>query len=176
MEGPRLENALVALDPADSHNVERLVSWTLDPIAQGPYKRVPQASADELRRAFFFDEDRQYFMIRRVVDGKPLGRFYWRAWCFDGLRSAIDWELNILVADPADRGHGLGAMGQRMAAEYLAPRPGSSSVFAWTLLANQAERKALRKAGFHERGKLPQARYPVPLPEDPCVLFVWPTM
>jgi len=174
--GPRLEHSLVALEPADSSNVDLLIAWTLDPVAQGPFKRVPQLSTEELRRTFLLDRDRQYFMIRRVADGRPLGRFYWRAWRFDGPSSAIDWELNILLADPADRGQGFGTIVQRMAAESLAARQDSRSVFAFTLMANVAEQRALLKAGFDERGRLPQSRYPVTLPDDPCVLFVWPTM
>jgi RimJ/RimL family protein N-acetyltransferase len=164
----------VILEPVDSKNVDLLVSWTLDPIAQGPYKRVPALSPETLRQAFLLGEDRQYFMIRRADDRKPLGRFYWRAWRFDGPDGAIDWELNILLADPADRAHGFGSTVQRMAAEYLAARQDSRSIFAFTLLANEAERRALLKAGFRERGRLPQSRYPVTLPNEPCVLFVWP--
>jgi len=174
MEGPHLGNSLVALEPAAPSNVDVLIDWTLDPIAQGPYKLVPVLSAEELRQAFLFGQDRQYFMIRRVDDRKPIGRFYWRAWRFDGPDGAIDWELNILLADPADRGRGFGSVVQRMAAEYLADRRDSRSIFAFTLMANEAERRALLKAGFRERGTLPQSRYPVALPKDLCILFVWP--
>ncbi len=174
MEGSHLSNSLVVLEPADSSNVDLLIGWTLDPIAQGPYKRVPALSVEELRHNFLHGQDRQYFMIRRVEDGGPIGRSYWRAWRFDGSEGAVDWELNILLADPVHRGRGIGTAVQRTAAEYLATRRDSESIFAFTMAANQAERRALLKAGFHERGKLPQARYPVTLPEEPCVLFVWP--
>jgi RimJ/RimL family protein N-acetyltransferase len=174
MESPPIGNSLVTLEPADSSNIDLLIDWTLDPIAQGPYKRVPALSVEELRHAFLLAQDRQYFVIRRADNGKPIGRFYWRAWRFHGPDSPIDWELNILLADPADRGRGFGSAVQRMAAEYLVARRDPRSVFAFTLTVNEAERGALLKAGFHERGTLPQARYPVTLPKEPCVLFVWP--
>ncbi len=174
MSRPDLENAVVRLEPADSGNVDLLIAWTLDPIAQGPYKRVPALSAEELRDVFLYIPDRQYFMIRRVSDRKPIGRFYWRSWQFERPDDTIDWELNIFLADPADRSHGFGTAVQRMAAEYLATRRESKTVFAFTLAANEPERRALLKAGFQERGGLPQPRYPVTLPEEPCVLFVWP--
>jgi RimJ/RimL family protein N-acetyltransferase len=169
-----LANGLVTLEPANSSNIDLLIEWTFDPVAQGPYKRVPSLSAEELRHTFLFGQERQYFMIRRADTDKPLGRFYWRPWRFDGAASAIDWELNILLADPANRGNGFGSAVQRLAAEYLATLRESKSVFAFTLMTNEAERRALLKAGFIERGELPQSRYPVALPEDPCVLFVWP--
>jgi hypothetical protein len=46
-----LGDKLVTLEPADTTNVELLVRWTLDPIAQGPHKRIPEWSvaADERR-------------------------------------------------------------------------------------------------------------------------------
>jgi hypothetical protein len=74
-----LGDNLVTLEPADATNVEPLIRWTLDPMAQGPHKRVPDMTADELRTLFLANPDRQYFLIRRSANGHPLGRFYWLA-------------------------------------------------------------------------------------------------
>jgi hypothetical protein len=53
---------------------------------------------DQLRELFLHSSDRRYYLIRRTVDQKPLGRFYYRAWDFgDG---GIDWELNIFIRVP----------------------------------------------------------------------------
>lgn len=90
-----LKNEIVILEPADPQNVNLLVRWTLDPVAQGPYKRVPSKTAAELQNLFLHTSDRQYFLIRRTIDQKPLGRFYWRAWRFGSSSEMIDWELNI---------------------------------------------------------------------------------
>jgi RimJ/RimL family protein N-acetyltransferase len=174
MEVPQLSDSLVTLRCADTTNADLLVTWTLDPIAQGPYKRVPDLTRDELRELFLFNSERQYFLIQRSADATPLGRFYWRAWRFGGHADSIDWELNIFLADPLHRSKGYGAAVQRLAAEYLVTRPDTRSVFAFTLVGNHAERRALLKAGFHEEGLMPHSRYPVTLPNDPCVLFVWP--
>jgi RimJ/RimL family protein N-acetyltransferase len=171
---PLLRDEFVRLDPVDLENVDQLIQWTLDPIAQGPYKRVPALTESELRRLFLNSPGRQYFLIRRVADAHPLGRFYWRAWRFSGSADRIDWELNIFLADPAERGKGSGTAVQRLAAEYLATRPETMSIFAFTLAANRAEQRALVRAGFQEAGPMPCPNYPVDLPHEPCVLFIWP--
>jgi hypothetical protein len=74
-----IKNETVTLEPADHHNVDLLVRWTLDPVAQGPYKRVPRMTAVELHDLFLHSSDRQVFLIRRTADREPLGRFYYRA-------------------------------------------------------------------------------------------------
>jgi hypothetical protein len=86
---------MIILEPASAENINLLIQWTLDPVAQGPYKRVPLLTPDQLRELFLHSSDRRYYLIRRTVDQKPLGRFYYRAWDFgDG---GIDWELNIFI-------------------------------------------------------------------------------
>jgi RimJ/RimL family protein N-acetyltransferase len=172
-----LGDNLVTLEPADATNVELLIRWTLDPMAQGPYKRVPDMTADELRTLFLDNPDRQYFLIRRSANGYPLGRFYWRAWRFSESLDEIDWELNIFLADPLERGKGYGAAIQRLASDYLLVLPETRSVFALTFLANIAEQRALIKAGFREEGLLPHAHYRVHRAahsNQPCLLFVKP--
>jgi RimJ/RimL family protein N-acetyltransferase len=174
-EARPLEDKLVTLEPADTTNVELLVRWTLDPIAQGPHKRVPDMTADKLRTLFLDNPDRQYFLIRRSADGHQLGRFYWHAWRFTEAPADIDWELNIFLADPLERGKGYGAAAQRSASDYLLALPETQSVFAFTFLANVAEQRALIKAGFREEGLLPHSYYRVhraELSEQPCLLFV----
>src|SRR5262245_52118565 len=112
-----LQNSVVTLVPADEQNVECLIRWTLDPIAQGPYKQVPVMTVAELRTLFLDSPDRQYFLIICSATGKWLGRFYYRAWHFEDEAVGIDWELNIFLADPLERGKGYGTATQRLAAE-----------------------------------------------------------
>jgi len=38
-----MHNSLIILEAASEDNVSLLVGWTLDPIAEGRYKRVPEA-------------------------------------------------------------------------------------------------------------------------------------
>ena len=66
---PVLRHPLVTLEPANDQNVDLLVQWTLDPVAQGPYERVPPACPAELRALFLQSAERQYFLIRRTADG-----------------------------------------------------------------------------------------------------------
>ena len=169
-EAPLLTDQFVTLEPADSSNVDLLVDWTLNPIAQGPYKHVPYMTAEHLRTLFLGATDRQYFLIKRTADDNRLGRFYWRAWHFDS-PNKIDWELNIFLAAPMERGKGYGTAVQRLASDYLVTCDETASVFAFTLSTNVGERRALEKAGFHEVGELPHAYYRVDRPEQPCVLL-----
>src|SRR5262245_37013471 len=172
---PALADDMVTLEPADPRNVNLLIRWTLDPIAQGPFKRVPNLSTDELRSLFLEDSDCSYFVLRRSSDAAAVGRFYWRAWRFRRpYDELVDWELNIFVADPRERGKGYGTAAQRLAASYLEARPETRSVFAFSLADNGAERRALLKAGFLDKGLMPNDGYPVVLPTEPCQLFVWP--
>jgi len=160
-----LQNNRVILEPASEANVDLLVRWTLDPVAQGPYKRVPVMSAAQLRELFLHEQSREYYVIRLIRDGTPVGRLYWRAWRFAPDPDLIDWELNILLAEPDIRGRGLGSSSQELAVRYLLGRRSTRSVFAYTAAENHAERRALQKAGLHELGPLPHPRYPVPCPE-----------
>jgi RimJ/RimL family protein N-acetyltransferase len=167
-----LKNGIVTLEPADEDNVGLLVRWTLDPVAQGPYKKVPDMAADELRNLFLRDPDRNYFLIRRTEGFKPLGRFYCRAWRFHPEPNKIDWELNIFIADPAERGKGYGTEAQALVSEFLLGLPETHSVFAYTFATNEGERRALKKAGFEEAGLMPSPYYRVKLPPEECVLYV----
>jgi RimJ/RimL family protein N-acetyltransferase len=129
-------------------------------------------TAEELCDLFLHSADRWYFMIRRAKDNEPLGRFYYRAWRFLPESDEIDWELNIFIADPEERGQGYGAACQKLALAFLLSRPKTHSVFAYTFAANEAERRALQKAGFEEMGPMPSSYYQVKLPPEKCVLYV----
>ena len=159
------------MEPATRDNVDLLVRWSLDAVANGPYKRVPALSPAQMRERILTSVDRQYFMIRQRDTGQPLGRFYWRAWRFGPTADRVDYELNPMIADPANRGRGFGSDAQRAAVMHLLAQPETASVFALTHLDNAAERKALENAGLAAAGALPNDRYPVPEPGIPCVLY-----
>ncbi len=126
-----------------------------------------------MRPVFLNSSDRWYYLIRDRQTAQPLGRFYYRAFHFHDDPALVDWELNILIAEPGKRGKGYGTVAQRLAAEFLLSLPQTHSVFAYTMAANRPERRALEKAGFIEKGLLPDAYYDVGrLPPEPCVLYV----
>ena len=168
----KLQNDVIVLEPASEENIDLLTEWTLNPVAQGAYKRVPRMTAEELRHLFLQAPDRHYFLIKRASDHKPLGRFYYRAWRFHPNPEKIDWELNLFIADPANRGKGYGTAAQALALDFLLQQEETNSVFAYTLIENKAERLALQKAGFVEAGPMPSAYYRVDLPPEECILFV----
>jgi RimJ/RimL family protein N-acetyltransferase len=172
MDATSLRNELILLEPADEASVQTLIDWTLDPVAQGPYKRVPNVTGSKLRELFLHALDRRTYLIGPATDDKPLGRFYYRAWHFHPDCGTVEWELNILLADPAERGKGYGTAVQALALKYLLSLPQTHSVFAYTHAANRAEQRALVKAGLVYAGCLPSAYYRVPLPLEPCVLYV----
>ncbi|MBI3980343.1 MAG: GNAT family N-acetyltransferase [Chloroflexi bacterium] len=167
-----MENDLVTLDPASEENVDLLIKWTLDPVAQGPYKRVPAMTPEQLRELFLHAPDRRYFLMSRTADWKPLGRFYYRAYRFHPDPLKIDYDLNIIIADPTERGKGYGTAAQALASDFLLRQPETHSVFAFTYVTNTAEQSALRKAGFVEASLLPSPYYRVDPPGMPSMLFV----
>ncbi|MFQ5794875.1 MAG: GNAT family N-acetyltransferase [Candidatus Bipolaricaulia bacterium] len=169
--GTLLRNETVTLEPADPSNVEFLIQWTLDPVAQGPYKRVPDISEDGFRTLFLHSPDRWYFLIRTSSDSRPLGRFYYRKWQFHPDPEKIDWELNIFIADPGERGKGYGTSVQALAMEFLLGLSQTHSVFAYTMVKNTAERRSLQKAGFEKLGRLPSDYYRVDAPPGEWVLY-----
>jgi aminoglycoside 6'-N-acetyltransferase len=172
--GQQLQNEIITLEPLTKDNVDLLVQWTLDPVAQGPYKRVPPWPAEKVQQMFLEAADRYYFLIRLTEDSRGIGRFYYRAFHFHIDPQKVDWELNILIADPAERGHGYGTIVQKLVADHLLTLPQTNSVFAYTWTSNISEQRALQKAGFTRKGVMPLPYYEVHLPPEPCVLFVRP--
>jgi RimJ/RimL family protein N-acetyltransferase len=167
----------VSLEPIRADTVDLVVRWTLDPIAQGRFKVVPVLAPSALREQLLASDDRRYFVIRRVSDDVALGRFYWRVWHFHADVELVDWELNILIADPNLRGRGYGSAAQQLATEYLLSLPETHTVFAYTHQDNAAERRALARVGFQSLGPLPHGYYRVPDPGMPCIVYARkPTM
>ncbi|MFW9843107.1 MAG: GNAT family N-acetyltransferase [Candidatus Thorarchaeota archaeon] len=170
--GSPLSDESVILEPCDEQNVDLLVKWSLDPIAQGPYKRVPTMNRKDMRKLFLNSPDRWYFLVKDRSNGRPLGRFYYRAWHFHENSHKIDWELNIFIANPVDRGKGYGSTAQKLATNFLLNLPQTHSVFAYTFTTNIPEQRALEKIGFENKGLLPSPYFRVKLPPHDCLLFV----
>jgi RimJ/RimL family protein N-acetyltransferase len=67
------------------------------------------------------------------------------------------WNIGIGLA-PASRGHGVGAVAQRLLAEWLLATTDVDRIEASTDVANVAEQRALEKAGFTREGILRSAQ------------------
>ena len=55
------KNDKVKLEKASKKNIELLIIWTLDKVAQGPYKRISYLTVKELETLFLNSIDREYF-------------------------------------------------------------------------------------------------------------------
>jgi hypothetical protein len=66
--GQQLQNEIITLEPLTKDNVDLRVQWTLDPVAQGPYKRVPPWPAEKVQQIFLEAADRYYFLIQLTED------------------------------------------------------------------------------------------------------------
>jgi RimJ/RimL family protein N-acetyltransferase len=60
---------------------------------------------------------------------------------------------------PASRGRGIGTHAQRLLADYLFDHTRAERLQAWTDHGNQAEQRALEKAGFVQEGVLRSAQW-----------------
>ena len=170
-----LKNNLVTLDPASEDNVALLIKWTLDPIAQGEYKIVPKMTNKELEELFLRSQDRHYFLIRSEKN-KPIGRLYYREWKFNDHHEKTDWELNIIIGEPTERGKGYGTESQCLITNYLMGLNETNSIFAYTMSGNISEQKTLEKLGFKRKGYLPSDYYKVNLgrlKSEEFVLYVY---
>jgi RimJ/RimL family protein N-acetyltransferase len=76
--------------------------------------------------------------------GRLIGTASWRAVDYSG---SLAWRIGILLV-PDERGRGFGSTAQRLLAEHLFATTELDRVEAGTDVDNQAERRALEKAGF----------------------------
>lgn len=156
------KNDKVKLEKASKKNIELLITWTLDKVAQGPYKRVSCLNVKELEILFLNSIDREYFLIRNN-DDEPIGRFYIRKWIFNSESGLVDWELNIIIAKESERGKGYGTAVQKLAVKILQERSETNSIFAYTMNENIAERRVLEKCGFEYIRNLSNSYYMIGL-------------
>jgi len=157
-----LRNDKVKLIKASKDNVDILIEWTLDPIAQGPYKLVPDMTKDQLKEMFLNNPMREYYLITDI-DNEPLGRFYHRKWFFNKEEKIVDWELNIIIAEPSKRGKGYGTSVQSLAVDLIRKQKNTNSIFAYTRVDNIGEQKVLEKCGFKFLGDMRNSYYKIDL-------------
>lgn len=75
-------------------------------------------------------------------------------------RSDTSWCWSIAIGLlPEHRGNGIGAIAQRLLADYLFQHTRAERVQAWTDVRNIAEQKALDRAGFAREGLLRSAQW-----------------
>lgn len=92
------------------------------------------------------------------VDGGPAGDVGWRPVEYGLPPFSTAFEIGISLA-PEHRGRGIGAVAQRLLADYLFAHTTANRVQATTDVANVAEHRALEKAGFTREGVLRGAQW-----------------
>lgn len=170
MSGP-LENAFVRFEPVREDNVALLLGWVLDPAARGPYRTSPGIGRSVLRRRMLGSGESRYYVLRRAPDAAALGWGWWRPWRFRPGLDRVDWQVDVVVVEPALRGFGFELAALLLAADHLLSGSPPASVFALTHLDDVPQQRSLRQAGFRCLGRCPHPDYPIPPPGIPGLLY-----
>ncbi|HYN75905.1 MAG TPA: GNAT family protein [Candidatus Limnocylindria bacterium] len=93
-----------------------------------------------------------------LEDGTPVGDLSWHAEAYGPNAGSVALNIGIDLAADA-RGRGLGTVAQRLLAAHLFATTGVHRVEASTDVTNDAEQRALEKAGFAREGVLRGAQY-----------------
>ncbi|QHC56941.1 GNAT family N-acetyltransferase [Rathayibacter tanaceti] len=89
--------------------------------------------------------------------GRAVGRVEWFASSW-GRASSSCWSIAIGIA-AEHRGRGVGTRAQALLVEHLFASTRAERIQAFTDVENEAERRALRRAGFEEEGVLRRAQW-----------------
>jgi RimJ/RimL family protein N-acetyltransferase len=97
-------------------------------------------------------------LIVETIAGEPVGTVSWHAVRYgpNPESTALNVGINLI---PAARGRGLGAVAQRMLAEYLFAQTSVNRIEAMTDVDNVAEQRSLEKAGFTREGTAVGAQF-----------------
>ena len=90
--------------------------------------------------------------------GNVIGDVSWRAVHWGPNRGSVAWSIGITLG-PDYRGHGYGPEAQAALCRYLFETTTAKRIEATTDITNEAEKKALERAGFHREGVLRGAQY-----------------
>ena len=90
-------------------------------------------------------------IVERVSDGQPIGLVSWHEVHYGPPPESRAWNIGISLI-PEARGHGFGAIAQRLLADELFATTDTNRVEASTDAENLAEQRALEKAGFVREG------------------------
>lgn len=140
------------LRPAGQEDLAVIEYLTNDPEGSGPFEWYGWHAPDVFRRGWeengLLGDDEGLLMVARGAD--RLGFVVWRK--VKTGQTSFCWEIGIRMT-PAGRGRGYGTEAQRMIVRYLfAHAPHVNRIQAVTEGGNQAEQRALEKAGFTREG------------------------
>ncbi len=146
--------APVRLRPLAEADLALLYRVDTDPSISAPFEWVGFHDPGERRRRFeedgFLGGD-QSMLALAGPEGAFLGWVCW--WAVAGMAPPRSvFELGIMLL-PEHRGRGIGTEAQRLLADYLFQTTLANRLQAATDVDNQAERRALEKAGFPLEGQ-----------------------
>lgn len=143
------------LVPVGSEHLAVIERLTGDPAAAGEHAWPGWQDPRRYRRRWdenrLLDPDGGALLALRGEE--PVGFVTWRRQPTGPGQSSYCWNIGIGIL-PEARGRGYGGEAQRLLAEYLFAHTLVNRVEAVTEVANTAEQRALRKAGFTREGTL----------------------
>ncbi len=141
------------LRPATEADLPLLHAWDNDPTTAGPYDEVGHATLEQTRALWLTPSADPRRTDRRVLDagGRAVGIVTW-------IRHPLDaWVglFGLAIADPADRGQGLGTLAHRLTADWIfGEHEDLAKLEAWADVQHVAERQVLLQLGYALEGTL----------------------
>jgi RimJ/RimL family protein N-acetyltransferase len=148
--------ALTRLRPARPDELGLLEAWRREPAS--PYEDWSGPPAPGLAGTALPPTAGGGELV--VTDGqdRPLGTVSWRPVAHGPTPASQAFDIGISLR-PHARGHGHGARAQRLLVDLLLTTTGVHRVQATTDVDNEAEQRALRRAGFTLEGVLRAAQW-----------------
>ena len=150
----------VRLRQATPADAELLETWQ-QPEFVGEFNRFglparPLRAA--IRQTGLVGDDRGTLIVEVVEGRKPIGSVSWHPAVYGPNVESRAWNIGINLI-PEARGHGYGGEAQRLLADHLLATTDANRIEAMTDVENQAEQRALEKAGFRREGVLYGAQF-----------------
>jgi RimJ/RimL family protein N-acetyltransferase len=145
-------------------DVDRLEAWSRSPEQRGTFNDfgMPPFDGRELREALALgplrNERNGEMIVELVADGTPIGTVGWHEVHYGPGPRSRAWNIGIALL-PEFRGHGYGAIAQRLLADHLFATTDANRVEAQTDVDNHPEQRALEKAGFVREGTARGAQF-----------------
>jgi RimJ/RimL family protein N-acetyltransferase len=141
VELPQLR--LRAVGASDGAFIEKMRT----PEVEGEWDTYDDAPNEKLSGAHY-NGDRE---IIELPDGTPIGSVSWIQTPHGPNTRSLAWVIGIVLL-PQHRGHGFGAVAQRLLAEKLLDGSRANRVEASTDVHNLSEQRSLSLAGFTNEG------------------------
>ena len=145
----------VTLRPVEERDLDDLGRFATDPSLSEPFEWRGFADPGALRRRWekdgYLDEAADSILVVALPGGSFAGIVEWRPLRAGGPVACL--QIGILLL-PDHRGKGLGTAAQQLLGDYLFSTTMANRLEATTQIDNEAEKRALERAGFTNEGVL----------------------